>query len=694
MESPSKNVIFFLHLNNNTMESGAIPIYINPILKKPENPSLLCKMKNKFYKTVYAMYLLNLPEEYKDDKLSLVMQLKANLSFPFEINIQKDYFEKEKTLYYFHFEKIIFKERVKNGLLDIFLNIKNKNLNPPFSCDINIFEQAQLILAYINNNQKRKIQFDILNSLKHELGFSKFSRLNDLFLIYLKIIFVDNYNIQLIQELLDNYQNIYFDIKNSFNFSLFFDTVIKPIFLKTYTNRNYIIYNNFEYDLRNCLNDKYNKIFDKLCFKYYIFYDKEFIMKENNIKSRISTTKQKYKFYEAFHEVLSELNINIFNNFFLQNKLLSEIYLQSLIEIKKKEVKIIKEKGINNNSIDVNNFNGLKIYELERYSEPIYFLGKLNNGCSILSIGDKELYLYDHVLNIKIRVQYQLSHNATSLYQLQDGNIILVFSNHQRVCIIDTKNIFTKLEQIYSFDKINLFQNEENILKVIELKNKHLVILSKNCISFYYNKIKSNENSQLYDYQKYSDIIQEDNTNNFSILEFNDNYIIVCSAKFKSFFSNDCYIKFINIKIINENSFQTDYSIHKINGLIVNNMVFEDNNILVKIGDNILGIGGINICLYSLKYKEIFQIVEIPSISYQYYYKFISSFLLGRNQILYIAVKYFLKNDSLDEFITKFFIYAINDNNYLNNDKEELIFLSESKANSLEEFFKATEIQY
>ena len=92
MEKFSKNVIFFLHLNNNTMESGAIPIYINPILKKPENPSLLCKMKNKFYKTVYAMYLLNLPEEYKDDKLSLMMQLKANLSFPFEINIQKDYF--------------------------------------------------------------------------------------------------------------------------------------------------------------------------------------------------------------------------------------------------------------------------------------------------------------------------------------------------------------------------------------------------------------------------------------------------------------------------------------------------------------------------------------------------------------------------------------------------------------------------
>ena len=115
---------------------------------------------------------------------------------------------------------IIFKERIRNNFLEKFFNIKNGNLDPPFSCDINIFEKEQLILGYINN-QKRKEQFDILNSLKNELGFSKFSRLNDLFLIYLKIIYVDNYNIKSIEELLDNYKYINFDIKNSFNFSFF-----------------------------------------------------------------------------------------------------------------------------------------------------------------------------------------------------------------------------------------------------------------------------------------------------------------------------------------------------------------------------------------------------------------------------------------------------------------------------------------
>ena len=188
MESLTKKInptfyyIFFLHLNNNTIEKEAIPIYINPITKKPEYPSLLCKMKNKYYKTVYSMYILTLPIDHKEKIIHLILHLHHNLNNPFEINISNNNINKEDSLYYFYLEKIIFKERIRNNFLEKFFNIKNGNLDPPFSCDINIFEKEQLMLGYINN-QKRKEQFDILNSLKNELGFSKFSRLNDLFLI-------------------------------------------------------------------------------------------------------------------------------------------------------------------------------------------------------------------------------------------------------------------------------------------------------------------------------------------------------------------------------------------------------------------------------------------------------------------------------------------------------------------------------
>ena len=249
MDEEKRKIIFFLHLNNTTMEKGAIPVYINSLTKEIKYPTLLCKIRNKLYQTVYTMYLIDFPIINQNQDTYFFLQVNKNMKYPFEIN----YYEiKNKNSYVFYFDKILFKERIKNNFFDNFFH-KSKDLEPPFSCDVNIIEQSQLIFGYINT-QKRKEQFEILQSLKEQIGFDKFSRLSELFLMYLKIIFVDNYNTELIHELLSNYKNINFDIKPSFNFSLFFDSILKPLFLKPYTERNFFIYNNFEYDLRNCLN--------------------------------------------------------------------------------------------------------------------------------------------------------------------------------------------------------------------------------------------------------------------------------------------------------------------------------------------------------------------------------------------------------------------------------------------------------
>ena len=267
---------------------------------------------------------------------------------------------------------------------------------------------------------------------------------------------------------------------------------------------------------------------------------------------------QKQEFYEILHEVLLELNLD--NKFFIRKNLLSKEYIQNLVFSNHNEIIKIKNNGIDSNLIDINNFYGLKLYEKEISSIPSYILGKLNNGCSIRSIDDKELYIYDSILDVKIRVQYQLSNNTTSVFQLQDGNIIIVFSNNQKICILDTNNIYKKIESIYSLKDINkiYFQDndEESILRVIEIQNKNLVILSRNNISFYYNK--SNEIQQ-YNYQKYNEIKAKNEINNISILEFNDNYVIVCSGEFKLKFSNNCYLTIININKIRDDLFQNDY---------------------------------------------------------------------------------------------------------------------------------------
>ena len=77
---------------------------------------------------------------------------------------------------------------------------------------------------------------------------------------------------------------------------------------------------------------------------------------------------------------------------------------------------------------NINNFTGLKIYQIENYKIPFYCLGKLNNNYWVRSIDDKELYIYDDVLNAKIRVNYNFSKNTKSLFQMSDGNLIINIS--------------------------------------------------------------------------------------------------------------------------------------------------------------------------------------------------------------------------------------------------------------------------
>ena len=705
MNNEKNKIIFFLHLNKNTDDKDAIPAYNNGINKEIIYPSLLCKIRNKIYQTVYTMYLIDFPILNKNDDSYFFLQIDKNMKYPFEINYDIDE-SKHKNPYYFYFEKIIFKQKLKNNFLGNIFS-KSKDLEPPFSCDITIYEQAQLIHGYINS-QKRKEQFELLQSLKEQIGFRKFSRLTNLFLMYLKIIFVDNYNTELIEELLSNYANINFDIKPSFNLSLFFDDVIKPIFLKPYKEKHFFINNNFEYDLRNCLDSEYNRIFDKLCLKYYIFYDKDFLMDENNFKSRMTSFEQKNKIYELFYEILSELNEINYCKYLIDNNFLSKEFIRYLFITKKIEINNIKNKKIK--EININNFSGLKIYELDKYKIPFYCLGKLSNNYSFRSIDDRELYIFDEVLNKKISVDYTFSKNTTSLFQMSDGNFIIVYSNRLNICIIEIKNIFNEINLIYSFLNYNTYKLSEEyhgnnsnkfIVKAIEIKNKNIVILYEKSIAFYYNKVllnpKENEDLSLYEYINYDNILQKNNNiMNISLLEFNNNFLIVISVIMNNLIIDKYYLTFINVTFDeNLKVFNVTYTKNELFGIIFYNSVFEDNNILIKLSDEILGIGGKYIYLYSLIYKEVCQIIEIPFNNYlkiNFPFQTVSSFFITNFQIIYVAVKYFKNTSKVKDFEIKFYLYCFLEINDLCSLKE-LKFLSEAKPNSQDPFFSAVEIR-
>ncbi len=67
-------------------------------------------------------------------------------------------------------------------------------------------------------------------------------------------------------------------------------------------------------------------------------------MNEINIITRISKDKQKKQFYELFNKVLYELNMNnIYNNYFVDKKLLSEEYFQKINDLKKIKINEINK---------------------------------------------------------------------------------------------------------------------------------------------------------------------------------------------------------------------------------------------------------------------------------------------------------------------------------------------------------------
>ena len=431
-------------------------------------------------------------------------------------------------------------------------------------------------------------------------------------------------------------------------------------------------------------------------------------MDENNFKSRMTSFEQKNKIYELCYEILSELNEINYCKYLIDNNFLSKEFIRYLFITKKIEINNIKNKKIK--EININNFSGLKIYELDKYKIPFYCLGKLSNNYSFRSIDDRELYIFDEVLNKKISVDYTFSKNTTSLFQMSDGNFIIVYSNRLNICIIEIKNIFNEINLIYSFLNYNTYKLSEEyhgnnsnkfIVKAIEIKNKNIVILYEKSIAFYYNKVllnpKDNEDLSLYEYINYDNILQKNNNiMNISLLEFNNNFLIVISVIMNNLIIDKYYLTFINVTFDeNLKVFNVTYTKNELFGVIFYNSVFEDNNILIKLSDEILGIGGKYIYLYSLKYKEVCQIIEIPFNNYlkiNFPFQTVSSFFITNFQIIYVAVKYFENTSKVKDFEIKFYLYCFLEINDLCSLKE-LKFLSEAKPNSQEQFFSAVEIR-
>ena len=178
----------------------------------------------------------------------------------------------------------------------------------------------------------------------------------------------------------------------------------------------------------------------------------------------IQTIIKNIKVYELLFEIMYELNLTNSCHYLIENDFLSKQFLKELFIIKEKDINEIKNNSMN--IININNFNGLKITSVDNYKTSFYSLGKINNNYWVRSLDDKELYIYDEIMGAKMRVNYNFSKNTTSLFQMNDGNLIIVYSNNLKIGIIEMKNIYNKIDQIYFLSDKN-----ENILNEVEEEN-------------------------------------------------------------------------------------------------------------------------------------------------------------------------------------------------------------------------------
>ena len=677
-ENEEKFLIFFLHLNNSTMCNGINIISSNNLnsektQKAANNPILLCIQKNKELNTTYSMYSFSLSNFFLAEKSCsniskfVIQIIKTKESYLFEIPIPIDYIINNQINYYFYTEKIIFKENKKSFFEKFFKEAKG--LRPIFSCDINLYEQLVLIFAFINTTNL-KVKFIMLANLVKQIGWQRFSSFNQLLLIYLNIIFVDNFNIELIHNFLENYNEIYFDLKNSFNSDKFFMNVLKSIFLIHYDKKtNFIKFQHFEFYLQNCLNAKYNTLIDKLFIKYLSLYEKDYLFREIINKNK--------KVYEIYYEILLEMNNNKIN--YINNK--NYFSKEYKFLLKERKSKILKNKIYFN--IYENDFHSLHI---KQGYENYHLLGKLNNLSYLININCRELYLYDMNLKIKKIINIDYAKNIADIYQLIDNNFISAYSSGKKIGIFEINNLGNTINKICDLN----FQNDDFINKIIETNNKYIVLLSLNHIFIFYNE-KNIE--KVYNYKLCKNIENENkNLKSISLIEFNTDFIIVISAIFSDneYLSNKIYIQYININSIINISFSN----FKVNNIIMHLSEYKDNNILVKLNQEMLGIGGYNnLYLFNINSKEIIQIIELQSIENNF--SVLSSFFYSNYQTIFVAVKYFNnhnenENSNKNEYnCIKYFLYLFcdeEDETFNDNDKD-IIFIDEIKINPFQDIF-------
>lgn len=483
------------------------------------------------------------------------------------------------------------------------------------------------------------------------------------------------YNYRKFNEVISKFKTFKWGVHNSWTLynpqenKSFYYYIVNPIFLEVSKNDK-LIYSN--------LDEKSKYVIDKLFITYdfkingYKYYNDEELL-----SSKLNTSDKKQKFYELYYDLLIDFNID--KKDFKYKKYFGPLFNNKALE----QYLRLEFNNISYRKFDFATEERYDTYESsclirKKYHSISYSLRKTKKG-ELLYVEDDIIEnrifgphpkLIRHFYLNKKQLNFEYPDSINSTCSLNDEQIIMTSTGKNKPFIFDLYE--------NTHPKVN-FENFKEFCYDAILLNNSLIVVTGERIFGYYCKVSENEYKIIKTYEP-----EEKNMNIIYLIEFNDNLLITCfvnnnliNDKDKVLFDK-VHIGFHNINFNKEEKKINDENkLVQFNDIALNRSCLKYKNILVKLSNSILCVGGnTDVYLINVENYEFIKKINIfiPGI--------ICSFYKGEYNTIFVAYR---SKKTINTFDGEFEVHKINFCCYqFQEDSMELKYINRPSSKSRE----------
>ena len=525
-----------------------------------------------------------------------------------------------------------------------------RNKNPPESFFIK--NEIENFLAKFYNLYKDEIDIDKLESIFINIFLERESYI-DIYddLEYLSAFFeveIKKNNRTQIKKLIKKMEYFKWGYHNKWTkynpkiYNNFFENVIKVLFLEGTQN---------EKEIYISLDEKEKYILDKLFITYDLKNNYKYLNDENLLSSKLTTYEKKQYFYELYYDLLIDNNIFL-KNYKYKNYFSEEFQNNFLEKYLRLEFNNMSYKTFDYASEDYYDTYESHCLIRKKYHTTSFSLRKTKNG-ELLYIADEIIsnnfispypkitkYFY---LNKK-KLNFQYPNNINSTCSLNDEQIIITTGSNKPFIFNIKENNHPKIT----------FNDFKESYDAIKLNNSLIVVSGKGSFG-YYSEISDNNYEIIKIYEP-----EEKKLYLIYLIEFNDNLLITCFVDFElinikenNLFEKDIYIGFHKINFNEKEIIINDENkIVKYDDIILNKSCVRHKNVLVKLSNSILGVGGNNdLYLINIENNNLVKTINILKNDYIF-----CSFYSGDFNTLFISYR---NRTTIQTYDEEFDVYKI-----------------------------------